>query len=100
MAEPEALTLTYITAHPAEAARVLERIPGPDAAALFASVPARAGSPVLTAMLPSAAARVLGSLDDQPALALLAASGVQSAVTVLPYLPGPRTSLPLECLLT
>jgi len=92
MAEPEALTLTYISAHPAEAARVLERIPGADAAALFATVPARAAAPVLTAMLPSAAARILGSLDDAPALALLAASGVQAAVTMLRYIPEPRRS--------
>lgn len=100
MAEPEALTLTYITAHPAEAARVLERIPGADAAALFATVPARAGAPVLTAMLPSAAARILSSLHDEPALALLAATGVQAAVTVLRYIPEPRRSRLLEGLPT
>ena len=100
MAEPEALTLTYIAAHPAEAARVLERIPGADAAALFATVPARAGAPVLTAMLPSAAARILGSLEDEPALALLSAAGVQAAVTVLRYVPKPRRSRLLEGLPT
>jgi magnesium transporter len=92
MAEPEALTLTYISAHPAEAARVLERIPGADAAELFATVPARAGAPVLTAMLRSAAARIFGSLDDAPALALLGASGVQAAMTMLRYVPEPRRS--------
>jgi len=100
MAEPEALTLTYITAHPAEAARVLERIPGADAAALFATVPARAGAPVMTAMLPSAAARILSSLHDEPALALLTAAGVQAAVTVLRYIPEPRRSRLLEGLPT
>jgi len=100
MAEPEALTLTYIVAHPGEAARVLERMPGTDAAALFATVPARAGSPVLMAMLPSAAARVLGSLDDEPALALLAAGGAQAAVTVLRYVPEARRSRLLEGLPT
>jgi len=100
VAEPVALTLTYIAAHPAEAARVLERIPGADAAALFATVPARAGSPVLMAMLPSAAARVLGSLDDEPALALLVAAGVQAAVTVLRYVPEPRRSRLLQGLPT
>ena len=100
MAEPEALTLTYITAHPSEAARVLERMPGADAAALFATVPARAGAPVLTAMLPSAAARILLSLHDEPALALLTAAGVQAAVTVLRYIPEPRRSRLLEGLPT
>jgi magnesium transporter len=100
MAEPVALTLNYIAAHPAEAARVLERIPGADAAALFATVPARTGAPVLMAMLPSAAARILGSLDDEPALALLAAAGVQAAVTVLRYVPDPRRSRLLQGLPT
>ena len=100
MAEPVALTLTYIAAHPAEAARVLERMPGADAAALFATVPARAGAPVLTAMLPSAAARILSSLHDEPALALLAAAGVQAAVTVLRYIAEPRRSRLLEGLPT
>lgn len=96
----EALTLSFLASHPAEAARVLERIPGPDAAALFAAVPARAGAPALTAMLPSAAARVLAALDDEPALALLSAAGVQAAVTMLRYVPESRRSDLLEGLPT
>jgi Mg/Co/Ni transporter MgtE len=87
MAEPQILTLAFVTSHPAEAARVLERISGPDAAALFESIPARNGAPVLTAMLPSAAARVLSCLEDGPALALLTAAGMQGAVSVLRYVP-------------
>jgi magnesium transporter len=90
MAEPQILTLAFVSSHPAEAARVLERIPGPDAAALFESIPARNGAPVLTAMLPSAAARVLGCLADGPALALLTAAGMQGAVSVLRYVPEPQ----------
>jgi magnesium transporter len=51
-------------------------------------------------MLPSAAARILGSLHDEPALALLAAAGAQAAVTVLRYIPEPRRSRLLEGLPT
>ncbi|MEX0959999.1 MAG: CBS domain-containing protein [Burkholderiales bacterium] len=90
MAEPQVLTLAFVTSHPAEAARVLERIPGADAAALFENIPARNGAPVLIAMLPSAAARVVGDLTDETALALLTATGMQGAVTVLRYVPQPR----------
>jgi len=51
-------------------------------------------------MLPSAAARILSSLRDEPALAFLAAAGVQAAVTVLRYIPEPRRSRLLEGLPT
>jgi magnesium transporter len=51
-------------------------------------------------MIPSAAARILGSLDDEPALALLTAAGVQATVTVLRYVPEPRRSHLLDGLPT
>ena len=56
MAEAGTLTLAFVSSHPVEAARVLEGLPGADAAALFASLPARAAAPALAAMLPAAAA--------------------------------------------
>ena len=87
MADPGSLTLAFVTAHPGEAARVLERMPAPDAAALFDRVPARAGAPLLTAMLPSAASRVVSALDHATALALLTACGAQAAVSILRQLP-------------
>ena len=92
MASPESLTLAYVTSHPNEAARVLERMAAPEAAALFARVPARAGAPVLTAMLPSAAARVVGIMEIKDALSMLSAAGTQAAVTVLRQVPDPQRS--------
>ena len=87
MADHDSLTLAFLSGHPAEAARILERLNGLDAAALFARVPARAGAPVLTAMLPSAAARILVALEPDTALSLLAASGTQAVVTILRQIP-------------
>ena len=92
MANPESLTLAFVTAHPAEAARILERLNAPDAAALFERVPARAGAPVLTAMLPSAAARVITALDTRAALSLLATTGTQATVTILRQISEPQRS--------
>jgi magnesium transporter len=79
---------------------VLERLPGPEAAALFTRVPARAGGPVLAAMLPPTAARLLNSLDDAVALGLLTVLGAQSAVGVLRHLAEPRRSRLIEGLPT
>lgn len=92
MANPESLTLAFVTLHPGEAARVLERMAAPEAAALFGRVPARAGAPVLTAMLPSAAARVVSILESRIALSMLSAAGTQAAVTVLRQVPDPQRS--------
>lgn len=92
MANPESLTLAFVTGHPAEAARILERLDASDAAALFARVPARAGAPALTAMLPSTAARVISALDNKTALSLLATTGTQATVTILRQISEPRRS--------
>jgi len=83
MAENDVLTLAFLGNHPAEAARVLGRLPPGDAAALFESVPARAGGPVIRHMLPAAAARILGAVDREVALSLLAATGTQATVAIL-----------------
>jgi magnesium transporter len=77
-------------AHPAQAARVLEAVPPADAAALLARVPARLGGPVLGAMLPTAAARALGGLQDEHSLALLGELGTQFVVAVLRHVAEPR----------
>lgn len=100
MADVESLTLAFLSAHPAEAARVLERLPGGQAAELFSRVPARVGAPALVAMLPTAAARVLAALEDAPALALLTSVGVQAAVSVLRYVAEPRRGRLIEGLPT
>ena len=99
-ASSETLTLAFLSAHPVRAARVLERLPGPEAAALFTRVPARAGGPVLAAMLPPTAARLVNNLDDAVALGLLTAIGAQSAVGVLRHLAEPRRSRLIEGLPT
>ena len=96
----EILTLAFLTAHPGRAARVLERLPGSEAAALFARVPARAAGPVLAAMLPPTAARLIAHLDDAVALGLLTAIGAQAAVAVLRHLAEARRSRLIEGLPT
>jgi len=63
-------------------------------------LPARAAAPVLVAMFPGAAARVLGAMADQPALDLLSAAGVQGAVSVLRHIAEPRRSRLIEGLST
>ena len=92
MADAEVLTLAYVSSHPADAARVLERQSATEAAAVLARLPARAGAPALVAMLPPSAARVIAAVGDQVALALLTAAGAQGAVAVLRHVPEPRRS--------
>ena len=90
MSEAHALTLAFLADHPAEAARVVETLPVSDAAALLAEIPARVGAPVLTAMLTTAAARLLATLDDAHVLALLTHAGTQTSVALLRHIPDPR----------
>lgn len=84
------LSLAFMRAHPAQAARVLEGLTAQDGAALFARAPARIGATVLAVMLPQWAARCLSSLDDSRVLELLAPMGTQPAVAVLRHLPETR----------
>ncbi|NIO40368.1 MAG: hypothetical protein GTO41_09320 [Burkholderiales bacterium] len=100
MANPETLTLAFVSAHPAEAARILERLSASDTAALFERLPARVGSPALMAMLPSAAARIVNALESRSALALLVACGTQAAVTILRQISEPRRGQLIEGLPT
>src|SRR5688500_19860666 len=67
------LAYAFMRSHPAEAAQVIEGIAPDEAAALFAAAPAHLGAAVLAAMLPAAAARVVDALEDERAMALLAA---------------------------
>lgn len=100
MASADTLTVAFLEAHPARAARVLERLPGPEAAALFTRVPARVGGPVLAAMPPSTAARIVSGLDDATTLALLTAVGAQAAVAMLRHATEPRRARLIEGLPT
>jgi magnesium transporter len=90
MADTERLTLAYVEAHPADAARVLERLPTAQATAFFASLPARALAPAFGAMLPIAAGRVLAELPDEQTVALLSVLGTQPALSVLRHVPESR----------
>jgi len=100
MADAELLTQAFIDAHPFDAARELATLPANEAAALFHRVPPRLGGPVLAAMLPPTAARVLDALDNDRAMALLASIGVQPAVAVLRHMPDPRRGRLIEGLPT
>jgi len=90
MADTERLTLAYVEAHPADAARVLERLPTAQATAFFAALPARALAPAFGAMLPIAAGRILAELPDEQTVALLSVLGTQPALSVLRHVPESR----------
>src|SRR5690606_12241557 len=98
MAEAENVTLAFLDAHPAEAARVIEALPSAEAAALFATISPKLGAPVLGAMLPPAAARILTRLDEAQALALLSAASTQAVVGVLRHVPEPQRTRLLRSL--
>lgn len=90
MPSNEELSFTYLEAHPADAARVLERLALPDSAAFLAATPMRLAAPVLRQMLPLIAARCLERLDDATASGLLHGMGAQAGAAVLRHLPEPR----------
>ena len=92
MADAETLSHAFMRAHPVAAARVLDALPPAEASALLARVPARLAAPVLTAMLPAAAARSLGAVDDERALELLGELRTQPMVAVLRHTGEPRRS--------
>lgn len=90
VAREQALSLAFMRAHPVQAAGVLEGLPAPEAADLFAQAPARLGGSVLAAMLPRRAAACLALLDDARALDLLSGMATQPTVALLRQLPAPR----------
>ena len=100
MADPADLTLAYLGAHPAEAARVLESLPLATSAALFGSAPARLGAPVLAAMRAPAAARHVLAQDRDTALALLSATSLQTTAAVLRHVGEPERAALLAALPT
>lgn len=90
MASTEELSYAYLDAHPAEAARVLERLTTTDCAAFFAATPTRLAVPVLRQMLPLIAARCLERLDDETASGLLRGVGPQAGAAMLRHVPEAR----------
>jgi len=85
MASSEQLSYAFLEAHPADAARVLERLAAPEAAALLQSAPVRIAAPVLRHMLPLPGAHCLEHLNDEEAAALLRGTGPQAGVALLRY---------------
>jgi magnesium transporter len=92
MADADNVTFAFLDGHPVEAARVIETLPSADAAALFETLSPRLGAPVLSAMLPPAAARILGRIDQNQALALLSAASTQATVGMLRHIGEPTRS--------
>lgn len=90
MASGEALSYAFLETHPADAARVLERLAPAAAAALLKSAPLRLAAPVLRQMLPLAGARCLEPLDDSETAGLLRGVGVQAGVALLRYIGADR----------
>lgn len=87
MREIDELTHAFLEAHPVDAARELERLPGGDVAALFERAPARLMAPVADAMLPHAAAAALLPLGTAQAALILAAMRAPGAAGVLRHAP-------------
>lgn len=85
MASSEELTYAFMEAHPADSARVIERLAPASAAALLRSAPLRLAAPVLRQMLPLAGARCLEPMDDSEAAGLLRGVGAQFGVALLRY---------------
>ncbi len=90
MASSEQLSYAFLEAHPADAARVLERLAAPEAAALLQSAPVRIAAPVLRHMLPLPGAHCLEHLNDEEAIALLRGTGPQAGVALLRYFSAER----------
>ena len=85
MHSSENLTHAFMESHPADAARVLERLAPTSAAALLQSVPLRLATPVLRQMLPIAGVRCLEQMDDSSIAGLLRGANVQTGVALLRY---------------
>lgn len=90
MASSEELTCAFLETHPADAARILERLVPASAAALLQSVPLRLASPVLRQMFPLAGARCLEQLDDNETAGLLRGVGAQAGVALLRHVGAGR----------
>ncbi|MBE0621814.1 MAG: magnesium transporter [Burkholderiales bacterium] len=90
MASSEDLSYAFLEAHPADAARVIERLAPASAAALLQSAPLRLAAPVLRQMLPLAGARCLEQMDETEMTGLLRGVGAQAGVALLRYFGAQR----------
>ncbi|MEO6422721.1 MAG: CBS domain-containing protein, partial [Candidatus Nitrotoga sp.] len=100
MARNQDLSFAFLESHPADAARVLQRLAPQNVSALLSEAPVRLSAPVLRVMLPPFVARCLEPLPDEPVSALLRGMGPQAGVAVLHYLPEARRNALLSQLPT
>ncbi|MCC6533456.1 MAG: magnesium transporter [Burkholderiales bacterium] len=92
MADASDLTLAFLRAHAAQAARVLEALPASEAGALLGSIPRGLAAQVFAAMLPTAAARLMNVLDEAAAAGILEAASTHAAVSMLRHIPERKRS--------
>ena len=88
------LIIAFVNEHPAEAARLLERLPSEEAAALLADIPADAASEVLRRMSAFGASTALVAMESNSAAAVLALIPLQDTASLLRRIePALRESL-------
>ncbi len=100
MSNVETLSHTFIAAHPADAARVLEHLSPEASAELFAQAPARVLAPAVRAMMPFVAAQAVVRLSPEAAAHLLTECGGGSGAAIMRYVPESRRAALLEALPT
>lgn len=88
------LIIAFVNEHPADAARLLERLPSDEAAALLADIPADAASEVLRRMSAFGASTALVAMESNSAAAVLALIPLQDTASLLRRIePALRESL-------
>ncbi len=82
-----ALARDFITAHPADAARIVERHPAGEASELLAALPPAESAPLLDQLAPTTAAECLAAMPAAQAAGMLTELPIDSAATLLRRLP-------------
>jgi magnesium transporter len=96
MAEAGPVTLAYLSAHPGDAARLLETLSPEDLAAFLARVPVRLGAPPLAMITPWRAARCLALMEAERAALLVAEMPPDRRAPCLRAMPDRSRSALLE----
>ena len=84
------LTIAFLRAHPAEGARVLERLDTAEIGALWSALPGRVAAPVVARLTPRQAARSVDALADDNLVRLLRRMTTPSVAALLRHLPEAR----------
>lgn len=96
MSRARDLTVAFLRAHPAEAARVLEQRDAAETAALLAAMPGRVAAPVAGRLPPAYAARSLAALPDEAAVRLLRRLNTPALAALLRHTPPARRNRLLD----